>query len=244
MKWNPKCNQHCSCNRNGFQGDRNFQNRQFEMNRRQPSRPYYNECNVFAATNTTAATVTGTAATPLAFNTILYSYGSAIRAASGGSRIYITQPGLYQVSYFIDAANTGAAGASVGSTTAYLLRNTTQFAATSTSTALAAGDNDILSATEIFYVSCQDLPATLELTATSTAAVTNYTYLITLNKICTCEGYPNGSDYRFDEGSIPSFGDGFMDGNTNFDPPNDGPDSDIGFGGGVNSGFGTGGDWY
>lgn len=253
---NWRCNQKCPCNRNGFQNGRNFQNQQFGMNQEPQKHPCYNECNVFAASNTTAAIVKGESPTALAFDNILYSYGSAIRAASGGTKIYITQPGLYQVSYFIHTKHGGAAGAADGIANAYLLRNTTKLA-TAISTTLAVGHSDVLSATEIFYVSCRELPLKLELTASCTASETHYKYLITLNKICTCEGYTNdGPD--FDERSISSFGDGFMGCNSNFGEQTGRPGPGIGSGGpgpnignggpgpdiGLDTGFGPGGGWY
>lgn len=188
-----KCN--CNCNRNcnnncGSNDSSNggFNNRQgrggFDRQR------FLNMPNAFAAVSTDAFAVTAaTTPTPLTLTNILYSYGNAIQAQADTSRIYITQPGLYQVSYFINGTNV-AGGTATADFTAFLLRNTTQIAE-STAT-VADGASAVLADTDIFYVACTDLPLTLTLNVTSSEVGSTFTFFITVNKICSCEGAFNG----------------------------------------------------
>ena len=142
------------------------------------------QCDVFTALSTTAQTVTGAEVTPLTISNILYQYGSSIQTKTGDSSIYIKKPGLYQISYAIVATNTDIGTAATSTFTSYLLCDNAQVA-TATAT-IAPGGSGTLSDTELFYVSCQDLPLTLSLNITSTAAASSYVFAITINRICSC----------------------------------------------------------
>jgi hypothetical protein len=187
-----------------------------------------NQCNVFAAYTTDP--IAGTAATvalPLTFSNILYDYGSAIQATTGTNRIFITQPGLYQVSYYITATDTAGAA----TVTASLIRGTTTFA-TDEDTIAAADGSVILSNTAIFYVACQELPLALQLSVTSTTATTSYTFFITVNRICSCNG-----DYNAFSGTTPNLNPFFIGCNSECSQGFDGPCHAISQGNGCNGGF-------
>lgn len=202
-----RCNNNC-CKNRCFRNGGNFQYsdnyfRQMEPKGYQST----NQCDVFTALSTTPQTVTGNAVTPLTFTNILYQYGTAIQATTGTSSLYITKPGLYQISYTIAATDTEDAGADAGAFTAYVLRNQTQ-AANATAT-IAAGGTGILSDTELFYVSYRDFPLTLSLDVTSTAATSSYVFIITINKICSCGNEYCG--YDFGPGNAPCFAQNGLD---------------------------------
>lgn len=212
-----KCNRNCNCNCGSNGGNyQSFNNRQFRGEFGSGERQFSNLSHVFAAVATDPQTVAAATTAPLTLTNILYSYGNAIQAQADTSRIYITQPGLYQVSYFVNATNTSGGAADLS---AFILRNTTQIA-TSTADSVADDASALLADTEIFYVACQDLPLTLSLNVTSTGAGSTYTFLLTINKICSCEGAYNG----FGGGSdFPANLSGFFPGCQNFSQSFDGP---------------------
>lgn len=199
-----RCNSNCSgnqnsCNRRGNNGG-NFQpsnnqsmgfgyNNDFRGMYRRPS-VIQNQCNVFAAsTFTPTQTVKGKTPTPLAFQNILYSYGCAIQAANGACKINITQPGLYQVSYFVVATtNEYTEGANI---TVSILKDTTPISSKPLVIDKDKGEK-CSTATDnaIVYVSCQDIPKHISLhaenpMATDTDSIT-YQVFITINRICSC----------------------------------------------------------
>lgn len=235
MRCNNRCNNSCnnSCN-NGNCGQNNcfrnrcygnggnFQNSNNPFEQMQPKDHHStNQCDVFTALSTTPQTVTGDKVTPLTFTNILYQYGNSIQATTGASCLYITKPGLYQISYTIAATNTKTKTDAedpepgpepkpeTATFTSYVLQKQTQVAkATAT---IAEGGTGILSDTELFYVSCKDFPLTLSLNVTSTAATSSYVFNITINKICSCGNEYCG--YDFGPGNAPCFAQ------NNFDFP-------------------------
>lgn len=203
-----KCNSNCSCNQSSNRRGNNGCNFQHSNNQsadcnngfqdmfRRPDKAQH-QCNVFAAGSSTPQTLTPTGPTtpcpspsPLIISKVLYDYGCAIQATSGCSEIRITKPGIYQVSYFVAVTNKGLLCTDL---TTSLLRNTTQFA-TSETEKIEPCSTSVFSASEIFYVSCQDMPATLTLQALSTShAPVTYEFFITINRICTCSEANEGA---------------------------------------------------
>lgn len=197
-----KCNSNCSCNRSnsncGGCGNRCDGTCSCGCCTRQQM---LNQASVFVAYSNEAQTAPTTADTPLplTLTNTLYNYGCAIQATTGTSRIFITQPGLYQVTYYVIGTNTTTSSPTI---TAYILKNTTQIGTTQ-GTIVAADDSippfpsTVLTATENLYVGCQELPLVLSLNASSSLATdttggVNFTFFITINKVCSCNGNCSG----------------------------------------------------
>lgn len=177
-----KCNSNCGCMPpyNNTNSNNDF-NGSFNGN---GSFPYPNcrpaSIAAYTATNTTTTPAATTdAPANLTLNTIVFS-SSSISAKSGSSKIFITQPGLYQASYFIVGENTGSDAATF---TAFFSENSSTLAS-QTSSSVDASGFAILSASDFFYVSCDDLPATLSLAVTTTSSDFIFNYYVTINKIC------------------------------------------------------------
>lgn len=172
---------------------------QFQSSRRcgcESSRPYHKECGghqpksnsvqVFMCGNTIPQKILGHEAAQLSLGQILYSYGNAIMTSKKTDDLYITQPGLYQVYYSIEATNAGALGSTNGISTLYLLKNHVPFCETRTK-ALDLGETDAVQASEYLYIAPHELPAKIELMCASMASIMEYTVSLSIHKLCTCE---------------------------------------------------------
>lgn len=196
-----RCNSNCSCNQNscnrrGNNGG-NFQpyhnqsmdcgySNGFHGMYRRPV-PMHTQCNVFAATTTTPQTVTGYTPTPLTVQNILYNYGCAIQTTKESCKISITQPGLYQVSYFIVASTQN--NMEQGKVTVSLMKEMTPI---SSKEIVLEPQKDCKTVTDtcIVYVACHDIPKCISLhvknETTAATDIVSYQAFITINRICSC----------------------------------------------------------
>lgn len=156
----------------------------------------------YTTDNTTPTPVTPKdCPTNLILDKIAFSSG-AICAKDGSSKIFITQPGFYQVSYLIVGKKKAHKGGSPAQKcpestppkypdppkkcvfTSFIAENCTQLACKTSEADPCDDGPTILSAVDTFYVSCNDLPTTLSLAVTTSCPDIIFNYSVTVNKFC------------------------------------------------------------
>lgn len=203
----------CNCNQN-YNGNSLYNNESNDAFNGNGGFSYRNCCCrpasfVAYTTDNTEPTPETTKDCPanLTLNTIAFSSG-AISAKAGSSKIFITQPGLYQVSYVIiakkKAPKDGGSPAPRESEptpepshtpkrpeppkkcifTSFIAENCTQLACKTSTEDSCKDGTTILSAVDMFSVSCKDLPTTLSLAVTTSCSTFIFNYYVTINKIC------------------------------------------------------------
>lgn len=129
--------------------------------------------------------------TRLPFDTVVFS-SEAIHTKACCPKIFITQPGLYQVSYLLNVKfkhdKPGDPHMPKPSITSFILLEDSKKIACKTSAPTHPDDDFVtLSAIDCFSVSCREHPTTLSLAISATNGIKDliFNYSITVNRVCT-----------------------------------------------------------
>lgn len=129
--------------------------------------------------------------TSLPFDTVVFS-SEAIQTKACCPKIFITQPGLYQVSYLLNVkfkhGKSGEPHMPRPSITSFILLENSNKIACKTSAHTHHDDDFVtLSAIDCFSVSCREHPTTLSLAVSSDNGMNDliFNYTITVNRVCT-----------------------------------------------------------